>query len=126
MVWQLKRLAEAARETCERSWVGQRPSKTVFCYQDPRNVCKAESEHSCECHRLTTYPFDGLFAYISVTTYLKGTANRPNTEQLRSITASQLADELGLVHDSGQTRQWRINDQNNVLIFNPQAVDLDN
>ena len=84
------------------------------------------TEHSCECHRLTTYPFDGLFAYISVTTYLKGTANRPNTEQLRSITASQLADELGLVHDAGQARQWRINDQNNVLIFNPQAVDLNN
>lgn len=84
------------------------------------------TEHSCECHRLTTYPFDGLFAYISVTTYLKGTANRPNTEQLRSITASQLADELGLVHDAGQARQWRINDQNNVLIFNPQAVDLIN
>ena len=84
------------------------------------------TEHSCECHRLTTYPFDGLFAYISVTTYLKGTANRPNTEQLRSITASQLADELGLVHDIVQPRLWRINDQNTVLIFNPQAVDLDN
>jgi len=84
------------------------------------------TEHSCECHRLTTYPFDGLFAYISVATFLKGTADRPHTERLQSITATELVDVLGLVQEGDLVSQWRINDQNNVLIFNPDAVVLGN
>ena len=84
------------------------------------------TEQSCECHRLTTYPFDGLFGYISVATFLKGTADRPHTERLQSITATELVDVLGLVQKGDLVRQWRINGQNTVLIFNPDAVVLGN
>lgn len=84
------------------------------------------TEHSCECYRLASHPFDGLFAYINVADFQKRTAGRPNTERLRSITATELAGELGLAPEGAHTRTWCVNEHNNVLMFNPAAVVLGN
>ena len=84
------------------------------------------TEHSCECYRLASHPFDGLFAYINVADFQKGTAARPNTERLRSITATELAGELGLAPEGAGVRKWCVNEHDNVLMFNPAAVVLGN
>ena len=84
------------------------------------------TEHSCECYRLASHPFDGLFAYINVADFQKGTAGRPNTERLRSITATELAGELGLAPEGAGVRTWCVNEHDNVLMFNPAAVVLGN
>ena len=84
------------------------------------------TEHSCECHRLASHPFDGLFAYINVADFQKGTAGRPNTERLRSVTATELAGELGLAPEGEGIRTWCVNEHDNVLMFNPAAVVLGN
>lgn len=84
------------------------------------------TEHSCECYRLASHPFDGLFAYINVADYQKGTAARPNTERLRSITATELAGELGPAPGEAGVRTWCVTEHDNVLMFNPAAVVLGN
>ena len=56
----------------------------------------------------------------------KGTTGRPNTERLRSITANELADELGLALDGEDTRRWCLNEHDNVLMFDPAAVVVGN
>jgi len=84
------------------------------------------TEHSCECYRLASHPFDGLFAYINVADFQKGTAGRPNTERLRSITATELAGELGLAPDGEGARRWYVNEHDNVLMFDPADVVVGN
>lgn len=84
------------------------------------------TEHSCECHRLASHPFDDLFAYINVADFQKGSVGRPNTERLRSITATELAGELGLAPEGAGVRTWCVNEHDNVLMFNPAAVVLGN
>ena len=84
------------------------------------------TEHSCECYRLASHPFDGLFAYINVADFQKGTSARPNTERLRSITATELAGELGLAPEGAGVRTWCVNENDNVLMFDPAAVVLGN
>jgi hypothetical protein len=84
------------------------------------------TEHSCECYRLSTHPFDGLFAYINVNTQHQGTPSRPNTERLRSITATELASVLGLPAPGEGAARWQVNEHDNVLLFDPAAVVLGN
>jgi len=80
------------------------------------------TEHSCECHRLASHPFDGLFAYINVADFQKGSVGRPNTERLRSITATELAGELGFAPEGEGIRTWCVNEHDNILMFDPAAV----
>ena len=80
------------------------------------------TEHSCECHRLASHPFDGLFAYINVADFQKGSVGRPNTERLRSITATELAGELGLAPEGAHGITWCVNEHDNILMFDPAAV----
>ena len=82
------------------------------------------TEHSCECYHLSTHPFDGLFAYINVNTQHQGAPSRPNTDQLRSITATELASVLGLPAPGEGAARWQVNERNNVLLFDPAAVVL--
>ena len=84
------------------------------------------TEHSCACYRLTSHPFAGFFAYINVADFRKGTTGRPNTERLRSITATELAGELGLALDGEGARRWCVNEHDNVLMFDPAAVVVGN
>ena len=84
------------------------------------------TEHSCACYRLTSHPFAGFFAYINVANFRKGTTGRPNTERLRSITATELAGELGLAIDGEGARRWCVNEHDNVLMFDPAAVVVGN
>ena len=84
------------------------------------------TEHSCACYRLTSHPFAGFFAYINVADFRKGTTGRPNTERLRSITATELAGELGLTIDGEGARRWCVNEHDNVLMFDLAAVVVGN
>jgi len=84
------------------------------------------TEHSCECYRLSSHPFRGLFAYINVATFQKGAPTRPNTSRLRSITATELASVLGLSAHGEDVLRWHVNEANNVLLFDPAAVVLGN
>ena len=56
----------------------------------------------------------------------KGTDGRSNTERLRSVTAIELAGELGLAPDEEGARRWYVNEHDNVLMFNPAAVVVGN
>ena len=56
----------------------------------------------------------------------KGSVGRPNTERLRSITATELAGELGFAPEGAGVRTWCVNEHDNVLMFNPAAVVLGN
>lgn len=84
------------------------------------------TEHSCACYRLTSHPFAGFFAYINVADFRKGTTGRPNTERLWSITATELAGELGLTIDGEGARRWCVNEHDNVLMFDLAAVVVGN
>lgn len=84
------------------------------------------TEHSCACYRLTSHPFAGFFAYINVADFRKGTTGRPNTERLRSITATELAGGLGLAIDGEGARRWCVNEHDNVLMFDLAAVVVGN
>tara|TARA_B100002051_G_scaffold266325_1_gene293354 strand:- start:108 stop:863 length:756 start_codon:yes stop_codon:yes gene_type:complete len=75
------------------------------------------TEHSCECHPLTAYPYQGLFSYINLGPFKRGSDERPNTENLRVMKATELADFLGLSNDNNEQDRFRFNSKNNVLYF---------
>jgi hypothetical protein len=45
---------------------------------------------------------------------------------LRSITATELAGELGLAPDGEGARRWYVNEHDNVLMFDPADVVVGN
>ena len=82
------------------------------------------TEHSCECYPLTAYPYQGLFSYINLGPFKRGSDERPNTENLRLMKATELAVFLGLSNDNNEQDRFQVSFENNVLYFDMDDVSL--